>query len=193
MAHRAQGVALGQEREPEAVSALVLYDACPEQRRRACPERCRRNGARFYSTLTGRFLSPDPLVAAPGDPHDTSRWPKETLAPNPQLFNRYAYVLGNPLRYTDPTGYWCPGCGWIADQAGKVAGALEDAGDWLANSCAGQATRLAVGAVLFVGGGVMVIFIGPGGVVIMTIGVGIALAGPPGSMPLEACFEDECS
>jgi hypothetical protein len=25
---------------------------------------------------------------------------------NPQCFNRYSYCLNNPLRYTDPTGYW---------------------------------------------------------------------------------------
>lgn len=45
--------------------------------------------ARFRSPLTGRFLSVDP--AAP-DAH------------NPQSWNRYAYVFGNPLKYTDPTG-----------------------------------------------------------------------------------------
>jgi hypothetical protein len=46
-------------------------------------------GARFYSALTGRFLSPDPLVAKPGDP---------------QMLNRYAYVRDNPLVYIDPSG-----------------------------------------------------------------------------------------
>ena len=46
-------------------------------------------GARFYSAKLGRFLSPDPLVVAPGDP---------------QMLDRYAYVRNNPLRYTDPTG-----------------------------------------------------------------------------------------
>jgi uncharacterized protein RhaS with RHS repeats len=38
----------GQQREPQAVSALGLYNSCPERSRRACPERCRRDGARFY-------------------------------------------------------------------------------------------------------------------------------------------------
>jgi RHS repeat-associated protein len=36
---------------------------------------------------------------------------------NPQALNRYAYVLNNPLRYTDPTGhatcYSGPGCGGV--------------------------------------------------------------------------------
>jgi RHS repeat-associated protein len=44
---------------------------------------------RFYDPLLGRFLSPDPYVQAPE---------------NPQNYNRYAYCLNNPLKYTDPSG-----------------------------------------------------------------------------------------
>jgi RHS repeat-associated protein len=47
-------------------------------------------GARFYSPKLGRFLSADTIV--PG-------------AANPQAYNRYSYVLNNPLRYIDPTGH----------------------------------------------------------------------------------------
>ena len=46
--------------------------------------------ARWYSPVLGRFLSPDPIVPAPG---------------NPQDLNRYAYVRNNPYTYTDPSGY----------------------------------------------------------------------------------------
>jgi len=46
-------------------------------------------GARFYDPLLGRFLSADTVVPEPG---------------NPQALNRYAYVLNNPLKYTDPSG-----------------------------------------------------------------------------------------
>jgi len=45
---------------------------------------------RMYDPLLGRMLSPDPELQAPGDL---------------QNYNRYSYVLNNPLRYTDPTGY----------------------------------------------------------------------------------------
>jgi RHS repeat-associated protein len=45
--------------------------------------------ARYYNYGVGRFLSVDPVF---GRPHD------------PQSWNRYAYVLNNPLRYTDPDG-----------------------------------------------------------------------------------------
>jgi RHS repeat-associated protein len=44
---------------------------------------------RVYDPMLGRFLSPDPNIQLP----DFS-----------QSFNRYAYCLNNPLRYTDPSG-----------------------------------------------------------------------------------------
>ena len=46
-------------------------------------------GARYYDPVIGRFISADPLV--------------KNYA-NPQNFNRYAYVLNNPLKHTDPFG-----------------------------------------------------------------------------------------
>ncbi|HKY55183.1 MAG TPA: RHS repeat-associated core domain-containing protein, partial [Anaerolineales bacterium] len=46
--------------------------------------------ARFYSPKLGRFLSADTIV------------PNYA---NPQAYNRYSYVLNNPLRYIDPSGH----------------------------------------------------------------------------------------
>jgi RHS repeat-associated protein len=48
--------------------------------------------ARFFSPALGRFVSADTIVPGAG---------------NSAAFNRYTYVLGNPLRLTDPTGH-CP-------------------------------------------------------------------------------------
>lgn len=45
---------------------------------------------RMYDPVIGRFLSPDPMTPS---------------AENLQNFNRYSYVLNNPLKYTDPSGY----------------------------------------------------------------------------------------
>lgn len=45
--------------------------------------------ARLYDPVTARFLSPDPYVQAP----DCT-----------QSFNRYAYALNNPMRYSDKSG-----------------------------------------------------------------------------------------
>ncbi|NOX63382.1 MAG: RHS repeat-associated core domain-containing protein, partial [Chloroflexi bacterium] len=42
--------------------------------------------SRYYDPTLGRFIQPDTIVPNPGDP---------------QSLNRYAYVLNNPLRYTD--------------------------------------------------------------------------------------------
>ena len=46
---------------------------------------------RVYDPILGRFLSPDPIVQAPGYPNS---------------YNRYSYALNNPLRFTDPSGYY---------------------------------------------------------------------------------------
>ncbi|MEI7595984.1 MAG: RHS repeat-associated core domain-containing protein [Bacteroidota bacterium] len=45
---------------------------------------------RAYDSRLGQFLSPDPFVQAPE---------------NTQSYNRYAYCLNNPMKYTDPSGY----------------------------------------------------------------------------------------
>ena len=47
-------------------------------------------GGRVYDPHTGRFLSADPNIQAPL---------------NTQSYNRYSYVLNNPLSLNDPTGY----------------------------------------------------------------------------------------
>jgi RHS repeat-associated protein len=49
-------------------------------------------GARYYASRTGRFTSVDPVM-------DIGQALVE-----PQLWNRYAYVTNNPLRFVDPDG-----------------------------------------------------------------------------------------
>ncbi len=46
---------------------------------------------RIYDPRTGRFLSPDPYVPSP-------------LAV--QSYNRYSYALNNPMKFTDPSGFF---------------------------------------------------------------------------------------
>jgi RHS repeat-associated protein len=56
--------------------------------------------ARMYENRYGRFTAVDPLLAS-------------GKSANPQTFNRYAYVLGNPLSMTDPLGldpWWKGNC-----------------------------------------------------------------------------------
>jgi RHS repeat-associated protein len=48
--------------------------------------------ARYYSGGLGRFLSVDPVLEL------------ERATKAPQQWNRYGYVLNNPMRWTDPTG-----------------------------------------------------------------------------------------
>lgn len=70
--------------------------------------------ARLYDPVVGQFLSPDNYVQAPE---------------YSQNFNRYAYCLNNPMKYTDPSGDFffsaLPGVGAIINAAcwGAVWGA----------------------------------------------------------------------
>jgi RHS repeat-associated protein len=50
-------------------------------------------GARYFSGAQGRFTSPDPLL-------------ESGRVSEPQSWNRYAYVLNNPLRYVDRSGLY---------------------------------------------------------------------------------------
>ena len=47
--------------------------------------------ARFYDPLLGRFIQPDSIVPS---------------VSNPQAFNRYSYVLNQPVNFNDPTGHF---------------------------------------------------------------------------------------
>jgi RHS repeat-associated protein len=46
---------------------------------------------RIYDPVLGRFMTADPFVQSPA---------------NLQGYNRYSYVMNNPLMYTDPSGYF---------------------------------------------------------------------------------------
>jgi len=48
-------------------------------------------GSRWFDPALGRFIQPDPIIP---DPNDS------------QSYDRYAYTLNNPVRYTDPSGYF---------------------------------------------------------------------------------------
>jgi RHS repeat-associated protein len=103
-------------------------------------------GARYYDPTIGRFISPDPLIYSESLPNgrlingltvfgtSSQLYAGQTQSPviiNPQVHNRYSYVLNNPLRYIDADGnqareffivaggfVWIPGWGWA------VAGGL---------------------------------------------------------------------
>ncbi len=82
---------------------------------------------RVYDPLTGRFLQPDPVV-------------QNTL--NAQNWNRYSYVLNNPLSFTDPSGlFW--------KKLKKLARNLF-------RSYVGQVIGQVVGNILFPGGGAII-------------------------------------
>ncbi len=63
--------------------------------------------ARYYSSAQGRFTNPDPFIAFNLKKDKFQSWISD-----PQHWNKYAYVLNNPMRYVDPSGmtetiyYW---------------------------------------------------------------------------------------
>ena len=89
-------------------------------------------GARYYDPTTGTFITQDSYPGQEGDPAS---------------LNRYSYVQGNPLAYTDPTGQY------IHILAGAVVGAVGGAvlrglkgGDW-GDIAAGAAVGAVIGGV----------------------------------------------
>ena len=82
---------------------------------------------RMYDPYTSMFLSPDNYIQAPD---------------NSQSFNRYAYCLNNPLKYTDPSGEF-----WHIIAGAALGGISNLAFNW--NNCDGlleYVTAFAVGA-----------------------------------------------
>ena len=68
-------------------------------------------GARYYSSIQGRFSSVDPGPFTPADP---------------QSFNRYSYVLNSPLKFIDPTGreltFIGPDADYMVSELSKLTG-----------------------------------------------------------------------
>ncbi len=83
---------------------------------------------RMYDPYTSMFLSPDNYIQAPD---------------NSQSFNRYAYCLNNPLKYTDPSGEF-----WHLAIGAALGGITNLAFNW--NNCDGwqdYVSYFAIGAV----------------------------------------------
>jgi RHS repeat-associated protein len=64
--------------------------------------------ARYYDSLLGRFVQADTV----------------TPGMNSQAYNRYAYVINNPLKYTDPTGHCFFGLDTLVCVAVAIAGGI---------------------------------------------------------------------
>lgn len=82
---------------------------------------------RVYDPILGRFLSADPIIQAPG---------------NLQSFNRYSYVLNNPLSFTDPSGF-----SWWSKTVKKAKNAVKKVGQFFKDNWK-SIVSIAVGVIL---------------------------------------------
>ncbi|MBY0418560.1 MAG: hypothetical protein K2W88_10935, partial [Pararheinheimera sp.] len=109
-------------------------------------------GGRTYNPVLGRFMQADPFIQAPTDL---------------QSFNRYSYVMNNPMSMTDPSGYSWLSKTWkkwgkviVAAVVsyytfGAVSGLLLNSGGMCALSLTVGQAALAGAAAGFVGGAIM--------------------------------------
>jgi len=68
---------------------------------------------RYFGSTMGRFCKPDNIAG--------------NLA-NPQSWNRYSYVVGNPVNFNDPTGHWW-NSGSVGSDDSQHPGAYPDNGE----------------------------------------------------------------
>jgi RHS repeat-associated protein len=89
-------------------------------------------GSRYYDPQLGRFIQPDPIIPD---------------AFNPQSYDRYAYALNNPLRYTDPDGHWGQEVAdWWSGVVNRGAGYISASpSHWIWNGTVGTVNSLVGG------------------------------------------------
>lgn len=88
-------------------------------------------GSRWYDPIVGRFLSPDDRLGRLSTPQDQ---------------NRYAYVMNNPMAYTDPTGHFF----WFIIAAFLIAGSISTVA--YAATCQDSCSLQGAAAAFFFGG-----------------------------------------
>jgi RHS repeat-associated protein len=67
-------------------------------------------GARYYSSVQGRFTSPDEFAGGPDELFEFAEAASGNPTfyadlHNPQSLNKYQYCYNNPLKYVDPNGH----------------------------------------------------------------------------------------